>query len=188
MGSARTGPVAHRHRRLPIHVRRAAPLDRAVSPNTRPLLPVGGLDRAEFRSKTSGTAIAPAMNPQPPNLARRRRVRRTGVRADVRPCRGAARAYIYDVCIKIAIINPSIHANISIKRPCAKFRCQSPASPILAHKIPLPKSSAIRPQAIDIIVVFGCWGRFQDAKKADFPAIREDTATRRRRGGGFARR
>jgi hypothetical protein len=41
-------------------------------------------------------------------------------------------------------------------------------------------------QVIDIIGISGCLGRFQDAEKADFPAIREDTATRRR-GAGVAR-
>jgi hypothetical protein len=106
--------------------------------------------------------------PQPPNLARRRRVRRTGARAGVRPCRGAACAYIYDACTKIAIINPSTHASISIKRPRAKFRCQSPASPILAHKIPPPKFSEFGIKQL-ILLVFWLFGTLSGRRKSRFP-------------------
>src|ERR1700738_3550660 len=99
-----------------------------------------------------------------------KRVRsRTGLRAGVRPCIGDACAYIYSIGTKIAIIGSLKHENISIKRPCAKFRCQSPASPILAHKIPLPKSSPISPPATDFIVTFGYLGRFLDGETGFLP-------------------
>jgi hypothetical protein len=84
--------------------------------------------------------------PQPPNLARRQRVRRTGVRAGVRPCRGAARAYIYDVRTKIAIINPPNSCEyinqetvrqIPLPIPCQPdFGAQNSAAKILGNLTP----------------------------------------------------
>src|SRR6266404_6153178 len=95
-----------------------------------------------------------------------KRVRsRTGLRAGVRPCGGDACAYIYKVSTKIAIIGFLKHENISIKRACAKFRCQSPAGPILAHKIPLPKSSPISPQLLILLLLLVIWDAFWTAKR-----------------------
>src|SRR6266849_8621935 len=76
------------------------------------------------------------------------------------------------------------HAKISSTKSYVKFRCQFPVSAVLAHKIPLRRSSSISRQVTDLVVIFGYEGRFQDDEKAHFPALREYTAIRRRRGGG----
>src|SRR6266446_321219 len=116
-----------------------------------------------------------------------KRVRsRTGLRAVVRPCRGDTCSYIYGIGTKIAIIGSLTHENISIKRAGAKFRCQSPAGPILAHKIPLPKSSPISPPATDFVVTFGYLGRFLDGETGFLPELRDEAVIRRRRGAGVA--
>ena len=134
-------------------------------------------------SSTQSAASARACGRRRCAGAGRRRIRNfspvttsggTGERAGRRSCGGATCTHIRLSNTLITIMNALKYASMSNTRASAKFRCQFPASPVLANKIPLLATSTKSHQGVCFVRFFAGCGHFWDTETGYFPAIREE--------------